>query len=178
MHYSVIAAPTAEPISLAEAVAYLKLEHGEEDAFVAALIRSAREACELFTGLALITRDMRAKAVHQGTRFYLQGAPIQKLLAVSASLGADTHELDVAELTVETAAGRSYIEISSPQTGSTVSVDYRVGLGSDWNAVPETLRQGMLRLIAHQYDNRSETGLSALPGAVTALWQPFRQVRL
>lgn len=52
--------PPAEPLSLAEAKAHLRIEAGttEEDALVEALIRSAREACESFTGRALVERSL------------------------------------------------------------------------------------------------------------------------
>ena len=51
-------APPVEPVSLAEAKAHLRLELSDDDALVSALIQSAREACERFTGRALVEREL------------------------------------------------------------------------------------------------------------------------
>lgn len=47
-----------------------------------------------------------------------------------------------------------------------------------WSATDPALRQGIIRLAAHQYRERDNGAASALPAAVAALWQPFRALRL
>ena len=51
------------------------------------------------------------------------------------------------------------------------------GLASEPNGVPEPLRQGILRLIAHLFATRDGSG-GEPPAAVTALWRPYRRMRL
>ena len=50
--------PPVEPLSLAETKAHLRLELSDDDDLVTALIQSAREACERFTGRALVERQL------------------------------------------------------------------------------------------------------------------------
>jgi hypothetical protein len=50
-------------------------------------------------------------------------------------------------------------------------------LAIDPNGVPEPLRQGILRLITHLFATRDGTG-GEPPAAVTALWRPYRRMRL
>jgi hypothetical protein len=50
------------------------------------------------------------------------------------------------------------------------------GLAVSANEVPEPIRQGILRLVAHLFTARDGTGDP--PAAVTALWRPYRRMRL
>ena len=43
--------------------------------------------------------------------------------------------------------------------------------------LPEPVRHGLMRLAAHMYASR-DSALSEPPAAVTALWRPYRRVRL
>lgn len=59
MTYALIHPPQAEPLTLAEVKAHLRLDGGDEDALLAALIRTAREHLERTTGLCLIRQTRR-----------------------------------------------------------------------------------------------------------------------
>jgi hypothetical protein len=50
-------------------------------------------------------------------------------------------------------------------------------MADDENGVPEPIRQGVLRLIAHLFTSRDGTD-GEPPAAVTALWRPYRRMRL
>jgi uncharacterized phiE125 gp8 family phage protein len=58
-----------------------------------------------------------------------------------------------------------------------VQVSGMAGLASDENDVPEPIRQGVLRLVAHLFTVRDGDGAEP-PAAVTALWRPYRRMRL
>ena len=52
-------------------------------------------------------------------------------------------------------------------------------LTSEWSALPQGLRHGVIRLAAHLYRERDDPSGAAIPPAgVAALWQPWRQMRL
>ncbi len=48
--------PPVEPVTLAEAKGFLRVDIGNDDALIAALVTAARGACERFTGRALVTQ--------------------------------------------------------------------------------------------------------------------------
>lgn len=59
MTYALITPPSAEPLTLAEVKAHLRLDGAEEDVLLLSLIRTARQFIERETGLCLITQSWR-----------------------------------------------------------------------------------------------------------------------
>src|SRR3989338_876330 len=57
--HALVTPPGAEPISLAELKAHLRLDGAEEDALLTSLTRTAREHLERTAGLALISQGWR-----------------------------------------------------------------------------------------------------------------------
>lgn len=171
-------APPA-PVSLQEVKAYLRIAGSEEDAVIAGLVRVAADMCEAFTGRALIDRQVEETVPATGAWTRLGAAPVRAIEAVAAigadgvaaALPADAYAIDV------DAAGEGWVRAPGATSGR-LQVQYRAGLAGDPNQVPEPLRQGIVRLAAHLYAHRSEAGDSGPPAAVTALWRPWRRLRL
>ena len=75
--------PAAEPLSLAEAKAFLRLETADDDPLIAAFISAARLHVETQTGLALITQSWRMvlDCWPANGRIAVRPAPLQTLTA-------------------------------------------------------------------------------------------------
>lgn len=165
------------PVSLAEAQAYVRVETGEEEAILAGLLRSASAMCEQFIGQALVARGFDETLRVGGQWVRLGVTPMVSISAVTV----------VGEGVVETvlAAGDYAIDIDASGDGwvrllrgcSMVRVSGVAGLASDGNGVPEPLRQGIVRLTAYLFNARDGSG-GEPPAAVTALWRPYRRMRL
>lgn len=56
LRLTLTAPPSVEPITLAEAKVFLRVDVNDDDALITALVTAAREACERFTGRALVTQ--------------------------------------------------------------------------------------------------------------------------
>jgi uncharacterized phiE125 gp8 family phage protein len=160
-------------VSLAELKAFLRLERDDDDALIAGFIRTATALCEAFTGQWLIARDaeQRVDAVLGWQR--LSAVPVMAIGGVGGAAGPlppDQYDSDI------DAAGTGWVRLRSvPQAPA---VQFRAGLGSDWNAIPEPLRQGIIRLAAHLYTHRDAPDAGPPPAAVAALWRPWRRLRL
>jgi len=184
--------PAVEPVSVNEARVYLRIEGTEEDAGLAAFLKVARELCEAFTGLVLIaTRYSETKPFDvmdnggvpwsAGRCVRLAKGPLRQIKTATL-IGRDgtrttlgPHDFDIAE----DARGQTLLRMTFlPPAGASLEVDYWAGLGTDWNGVPEALRQGILRLAAHLYCHRDRPDDNGPPLAVAALWRPFRRGRL
>jgi uncharacterized phiE125 gp8 family phage protein len=172
--------PAAAAVGLGEVRDYLRIDGAAEDALLAGLVRTATTLCEAFTGLALIERAVSELLPANGQWQTLRRAPVQAIdgvdrLAPDGSgvpLAADAWAAELG------ADGQARVRVSGQPAGTRARVRYRAGLGSDWNAVPEPLRQGIIRLVAHLYTHRDAAEAGAPPAAVTALWRPWRQARL
>ena len=84
MPQTVIIAPTAEPLHLAEAKAHLRQTLTEEDTLIVALIAAARAHVETFTRLALVTRTLTWRFDAFPARGWLEFpvAPVRKVNSV------------------------------------------------------------------------------------------------
>jgi uncharacterized phiE125 gp8 family phage protein len=69
------------------------------------------------------------------------------------------------------------VRVISADTGRRIRVTGVAGMATEPNAVPEPIRQGVLRLVAYLFASRDGLG-GEPPAAVTALWRPYRRMRL
>jgi uncharacterized phiE125 gp8 family phage protein len=176
---------TADPIepgsaATLEAKAYLRVETDQEDALFAGLMRSAAALCEEFTGQTLIARGfvetMPASAAWQR----LGRTPVRAVTGVEtlAADGAAT-ALPISGYAIDIDAnGDGWARLTEPGSERRARVTYEAGMASDWAGLPEPLRQGSVRLAAHLYTHREREDGGGPPAAVTALWRPYRRMRL
>ena len=169
----------AEPaVSMAEAQAYARVETGEEEALLAGLVRSASALCEQFTGQVLMLRPFEEVIRASGAWQRLSLTPVRSIdeVAVLAADGGAT-VLPMSDYAIDVDAnGDGWVRLTTGGAGR-VRVTGQVGLASGANGVPEPLRQGILRLVAHLFATRDGSG-GEPPAAVTALWRPYRRMRL
>jgi uncharacterized phiE125 gp8 family phage protein len=162
-------------MTLEEAKAYLRVENDAEDAQIEAMIAAAREACEGFVGGPLVRRELTATVAGGGSWQRLAAAPVWSIGAVEA--------VDAAGVATPLAAERYAIDIDARGEGwvrapaaTRVRVSYQAGLAAGPEGVPQSIAQGVIRLAAHLYTVRDTA--QAPPAAVTALWRPWRRLRI
>jgi uncharacterized phiE125 gp8 family phage protein len=177
---TIMAEPAPLPIPLAELKAFLRIAVSEEDALLAGLARAAADMCEAFTGRALIERAVAEvlAAAPQWTR--LGAAPVRAILAVEAlDEGGTAAALAAAAYAVDIdASGDGWVRLLAAGDAKRVRVSYLAGMAADPNGLPEALRHGIVRLAAHLYAHRDNPSGGGPPAAVTALWRPWRRLRL
>ncbi len=186
-------APTAEPITLAEARLHLRLTSSDtaEDDLIESLIVAAREHVETYTNRALLTQTWYWKA--DGFP-YSSSSPIVLPRPPLVSISSISY-VDTSGVTQTWAAGSTGYQLVKP-TGpkaqyarivpsyqvlypvtryqpEAVIVEYVCGYGDETN-VPESIIHAMRLLIGHWYENREAVDLNApnageIPLAVPAL---------
>jgi uncharacterized phiE125 gp8 family phage protein len=183
--------PAVEPLSLAEAKAWLRVEHDDDEALIAALVSSARTHVEALTRRALIAQTWRLvrDAWPPNGRLEIYPAPLRQVLVarVYDAAGA-TQSIDPQAFTIDNAAAPSVIAFAPralPQPGRAVAgieIDLVAGYGTTASAVPEPLKQAIRQLVAQWYENRGAgaPGESALrvPAPVAALIASYRVLSL
>lgn len=186
MTITIIAPPASEPVSLAEAKLFLRIDHTSEDALITTLIGAARGAVEAGCGRALITRRVR-ESLDIWRRDAVGGAelglgPVTSVVAVRliASTGAQS-VIDPARYRLEGAGDRPRLifDAGVPATlrsAGGIEIEYDAGFAANAADVPVALRLATLHIVAALYEAR--TGASPLPEVARALMRPFAPARL
>lgn len=204
----ILSAAVLPPGALAELKDWLGITTSSDDSELNALLGTALEVCADFTGLIpiactgeeMLPSPARASALPEPCAWQQRRypadwcpnpwAPGWQMLAtrpVTAVTGIDAvavtgarATLDAADYEIEiTAEGAARIRLGDPAASLRYAVRFSAGLAADWDHLPQALRHGIIRLAAHQHRTRETPGASPLPPAsVTALWQPWRRMRL
>ncbi len=181
--------PSAEPWTVAEAKSFLRVEHGDDDTIIAALIAAARGHVEALTRRALLTQSWRLVLDRwpRDGRIALNMAPLRSLTAARVYDAANNPaSIDVETFVVDTAANA----IASPcwslpvpgRFSAGIELDLQLGYGPNSSDVPDVLRHAIRMLIAHWYENRGLAALgetvAVLPAGVGAMIAPYRVLSL
>ncbi|MBX3568752.1 MAG: head-tail connector protein [Rhizobiaceae bacterium] len=162
--------PAAEPVTLAEAKAHLRLDGTAEDDLLAGLIRAAREDLERAAGLALIDQHWRLTldAVPRHDTLLIARHPVREIVAVTAYgsegeaslVPADDYFADL----VSRPARLHFARRPPPgRCMNGLEVDFRAGFGEAGTDVPDLLRRAVLLLAAHWYEFRAGFGPDEQP---------------
>ena len=170
---------TEPAVSLSEAQAFVRVETGEEEAVLAGLVRTASALCEAFLNQVVIARTFTEQVPLRPDWQRLQAAPVRSIdrveliaddgTAALLPIGAYAVDID--------SSGDGWVRLLSASSGKRLRITGEAGMASEANAVPEPIRQGVLRLVAYLFASRDGLG-GEPPAAVTALWRPYRRMRL
>jgi len=186
------AAPAVEPVSLAEAKAHLRVDETVEDALINSLILAARLHVERALDMALIEQSwsLYLDAWPEERAVSLPLGPVMTVDAVRVHNAVDEAvTLSPSAYVVDTVSRDARIVprdgLTWPQPGRAangVEIAFTAGFGASAANVPQILRQAILLLIAHWYQEREPIALGqsalAIPHMVSDLIAPYRQVRL
>ncbi len=180
--------PNEEPISLADAKEQLRVvDMTEDDGYITALISAARRAVEDMTGRALIDTVFTLSA-HDWAACY--DLPRGNAHSITSLVYDDVNEavqtVAAADYRLsKTASGISRLVMLSTFTEpdlfdedyvERIRITFTAGYGAACD-VPQTLRQAVLYLVQHMYDNRSPiavgVSVAEVPFTVKALAAPY-----
>ena len=184
-----LAAPAAEPISLAQAKAFLRVETADDDDVITALVAGARMHVEAQTRRALITQRWRLSfdCWPANGRITVRPAPLQSLDAARVyDPEGMAHDVDLQAFVPDLAGSAlAFPPWAVPAPGreaAGLELDVTVGYSDAAADVPEPLRQAIRLLAAHWYENRGLVAVghdvAVLPAGVAALISPYRMVAL
>lgn len=163
-------APAAEPVTLADAKAHLRLDHDGEDALIESLVRAARETVETETGLALLDQDWRLAIDRwpRGGEVKVRRHPLREVLSITV-YGADGEAsvLDpgsyMSDLVSRPGRLRLTKSLPSARCMNGIEIDFRAGFGESGTDVPDGLKRAILLLVAHWFEFRASFGAADQP---------------
>jgi len=130
---------TTEPVSLATAKAYMKVNFSDDDSMIESLIKNARVWLENYTGKSYGTRQATLKIEMNAMEWYELPGPVQSVDAVqigNQSVGCDGYDLAGSQI-------RIY------QSGI-----YTIYLTYGFTTIPEDAKNDILSITAYTYQNR------------------------
>jgi uncharacterized phiE125 gp8 family phage protein len=154
--------PAAEPVTLADVKAHLRLAHDSEDTLLTGLVRAAREDLERATGIALIEQGWRLALDHwpsQGCAL-LTVHPVREVLSVTAfGTEGEASLIDPEDYQLDTLSrpARLYFETRPEplRIFNGIEIDFSAGYGEAGTDVPDLLKRAILLLVGHWYEFRA-----------------------
>jgi len=172
-----VTAPASEPLTLAEAKLYLRIDHTHEDTLLTDLIVAVRMIAENWLRRSLLAQSW--KLAYDGGVPECVGLPMGPVSAITGVIivnrDSTTQALDSSTYWLN--AAQNAIVFNSMTIGFRIEITYSTGYGTA-SDIPRPIKQGLLAHLAAMYDSRGETGEVALPEQAVALYMPFREVRL
>lgn len=166
--------PSEEPLTLAEAKLYLRVDAADEDTLIASMITAARRAAEQYLRRTLVSRQWKlAYDTDIPPELRLPMGPVTGIVRVTkVAEDASTEDVDASLYALN--AARTALCFDQVISAHRVEIVYQAGYGAA-AAVPASIKQGMLAHLAELYDGRS---LATLPESAASLYYPHREVTL
>lgn len=175
-------APAVEPVSIAEAKAHLRVDSTDEDTLIEGLVAAAVSHLDGqgVLGRAMITQSWATWVRNSPGVVTLPVGPFQSLTSVEYYDSENALQTsDVANYEVRLAG--DFVTVQ-PKSGfawpgaysrpDAIKITYVAGYGDAASDVPQSIRQAILLLVGHWYENReavTEGAFKELPMAVDAL---------
>jgi uncharacterized phiE125 gp8 family phage protein len=182
MQRTIVAGADLTSAALVEFKKWLGITRPDEDEMLTQLLEASLAMCEAFTGQMPLSQTVEERLPTQAGRYPLTSHPIQSLTSAEliaqdgtrSALDPDSYRFALQD------ASMASVELPMTLEGQAVAMRVNAGIASDWEALPAPLKQGVVRLAAYHYRDRDRDGSRSLPppASVTALWRPWRLVRL
>lgn len=177
MNYKQTSAPAAEPILIDEAKAHLRVSGSDDDSYITSLIKAARHKAEEMTNRQLISATWKAyldEFPKAGKEIELMHCPAADVTGITyVDSNGDTQTWDTAEWQKDVfsepariipAYGCSWP--SARKQLNSVAITFTAGYGASGSSVPEPIKQAMLLMIGHWYENREDVVIGRISTAV------------
>lgn len=171
-----VTAPSASPISLAEAKAQMRVEGNDEDTIIQRLIDAAVAFVDVqgALGFAMITQTWGQWVGPNPGTVMLSLGPVQSVSAIKYyDINGTLQTATLADFNVFGTPNRITV---SPKTGyawpvtqtrdDAIKIEYVIGYGATSASVPQTVRHALMMLVAHWYENRetsAEKSMTEVP---------------
>ena len=171
---------TSELLSLADAKAHLRINTActDDDAYITALIKAARLSAENFTGKQIGSQTWLMYQDEFSLETTISKAPINSIVSVTYK-DEDGATQQITDYNTDLTGFPSRLEVKDlPALYEYGYNQFTVEFIAGFTTLPDDLKQAMLFIIGHLYENRQDvvTGTIAttIPQASQYLMQPYR----
>lgn len=184
--------PAIEPISLTEAKNFMRIDETDGDVLINSLITAARIYIETTMGLIMTTESWSyyIDKWPNNSVIYLPLSPIQSVDEIRIHTSSASYEiLPVEDYETDTHSNHPRIKILNRMIGSAmghsmnqIEMQFTSGFGDTMNEVPADLKQAMLLLVSHWFEQREPIGyggtFAKVPTSIEALLASYKKYRV
>jgi uncharacterized phiE125 gp8 family phage protein len=166
-------APVVEPITLAEAKEYARIDGSAEDALITALIKMARIHSELFTGKSLVPKTITVTSFSFPYQFQMPYGPLNAENNVTKVVTLDQNGAET-NLNYQVNPG---LYPKMMILGGNQSYKFKTVYTAGFTTVPEDIKLAIKMLVNTMYERREDfSDLQAIPSplGVKALLMPYK----
>ena len=166
-------APVTEPVTLAEAKEYARIDGTLEDTLITSLIKVARLHCEAFTGKAIIRKTVTIESFSFPYQWQMPYGPLASANDVTKVVTIDQNGTETA-LNYQVNIGLfPKIAITSGDQSFKFKMVYTAG----FTTVPDDIKLAIKMMVNTMYERREDfSDLQAIPSplGVKALLMPYK----
>lgn len=180
MKRSIVQPADVSGAPLDELKQWLGITRDAQDNELIGLLQSSLELCEAFTGQIPLEATCEEYLPASTQWIRLSPRPVRAITAVD-QIGTDNARMTLPAASYEIdidADAIGQVRLASPISSELIVATYVAGVADDWSTLPAGLKHGTIRLAAHHFLTRDKGDDQPPPAAVTALWRPWKLVRL
>jgi uncharacterized phiE125 gp8 family phage protein len=164
---SVTASPAQEPVSIAAAKAYLRIDSGDEDGVIEGLIKAAREMVETDAEISLLPQTLTWYLdAFPAWEISLRRPPVNSITSItyldqdgtSQTLAASEYRFDGYSRPARLSPAYNEQWPTTHPVSNAVTIVAAAGYSSV-SQVPQMIKQAILMLVGHWYRNREAVGI-------------------
>jgi uncharacterized phiE125 gp8 family phage protein len=178
------AAPTTEPVTLAEAKADRRIDNVDSDTQLGSLIMAARSMAETYTGRQLMPATYEFRLDRFALPVLLPRPPLASVTSIvyvdtqgaAQTLDPGEYQIDATALPARLLPAFGKVWPWTRWQLNAVKITFVAGY-ADAGSVPVMIRRAILLLVGHWYENREPVVMGTatpLPMAVDSLLLPYR----
>jgi len=168
MNYVVTTAPAAEPITLAEAKAHLRVDDVASDALITSLIVAARNHAEKYLRRALVTQTIDVRYDYFKKAMYIPRPNLQSVTylkyidtdGAEQTLDASLYTVDIYSVPARVVPIYGEVWPNARYQINAITMRIICGYGAA-AAVPDAIKQAMYLHIGHMFENREASMVGA-----------------
>lgn len=169
-YVNVLVAPTVEPVTLGELKLHCRIDHSDEDEYLTALIKAARQSIEADIQRTMLQTTLQLGTDHwplvQDGLYYAIMLPRPPLISVTAisyakaeggavlMMPSTDYTVDVFHTPGRITPAYGVVWPAVQVTPNSVVITYVAGYGTQASSVPEPLRLAVKMLAAEWYKDR------------------------
>lgn len=185
---TLVTAATVDPVTLGEAKQHCRIDVADDDALLAGYILAARAFVEDLTGRVLMTQTWNLnldngwptvwnrRTTSHRPRIIIPNPPVQSVASITyvdtngatQALATNQYQLSKGDIFGFIEPGYAVTWPTVRDQLETITVRFIAGYGSNLGDIPEPIRQAILLMVGHFYDNRESTmgGRSISTGSI------------